>query len=364
MCRFGEIRAVPGGAPGERMYYGDEHFVEVADDFDTEHLSRAELRELFHDARRISAFESVPDHNFIHDRVPGLDGLTCYRIDRDCMIEINDAVLKTPIVIRNQVSDIISFQFVSTVKRSEFLGKRKNVHDLGPALLVSAVPRKETTYRVPKTNVQIRHVVVHTTLSNLMERLGERRDAYPAWLEEILAGDRKKPSQRVFFLEDVHRDSIWSCFHLPVSGSLLGPWMSAKFDELLCIGLQILKNSRSLGDQHPVDLDQPYGEKIRRARRILSMEYANPPPLPALAKQLGISETRLKTDFKSMNGTTVMQYCLNKRIEAARFLLKENRHSITEIGAIVGYEDPSAFSRAFRRHCGHSPREWRRSQGT
>jgi AraC-like DNA-binding protein len=137
--------------------------------------------------------------------------------------------------------------------------------------------------------------------------------------------------------------------------------MSAKFDELLCVGLQILKNSRNLTDHDPLDLDQPCGEKIRLARSILGMEYANPPPLPALARQLGISETRLKSGFKSMNGTTVMQYCLHKRIEAARFLLKEKRHSISEVGNIVGYEDHSAFSRAFRRLNGCTPREWRQS---
>ena len=52
-----------------------------------------------------------------------------------------------------------------------------------------------------------------------------------------------------------------------------------------------------------------------------------------------------------------------KTAEAARLLLKENRHSISEIGEIVGYEDHSAFSRAFRRHVGRTPKEWRRFQG-
>lgn len=347
------------------MRYGDEHFVEVSPNFDPDEYPRADLGALFRKARRLSAFESTPDHNFINNPATiGIKGLLCYRINRDCMIEINDAILKAPLVIRNKVSDLITFQFVSTVKRSEFLGKRKNVHDLGPALLVSAIPRTENTYRVPKTNVQIRHVAVHTTLSNLLERMGEPANAYPDWLTEILSGQHQKPRQRVFFLESVHRDAIWSCFHLPVSGTLLGQWMSAKFDELLCIGLQILKNSRNLTDRDPLDMDQPCGDKIRRARTILGMEYANPPPLSALARQLGISETRLKSGFKSMNGTTVMQYCIQKRIEAARLLLKENRHSVSEVGTIVGYEDHSAFSRAFRRHCGYSPREWRRSQGT
>jgi AraC-like DNA-binding protein len=136
--------------------------------------------------------------------------------------------------------------------------------------------------------------------------------------------------------------------------------MSAKFDELLCVGLQILKNSKTRPDGNPVDMDLPDGEKIRRARAILGMEYANPPPLPKLAQQLGISETRLKSGFKTMNGTTVMQYCITRRIEAAKLLLRENRHSIAEIASIVGYEDHSAFSRAFRRHTGRSPRAWHR----
>jgi AraC-like DNA-binding protein len=345
------------------MHYGDEHYVEVRQGFDLEALTRAQLAARFRKARRITAFHSTPDHNFIHDLDGvGLERSMCYRIDRHRMIEINDAVLKTPVVIRNRVADIISFQFVSTVKRSEFLGKRKNVHDLGPAMLVSVVPAMETTYRVPSTNVQIRHVMVHTTLSNLMAEMSESPRAYPDWISEILNGHHQRPTQRVYFLEDVHRDSIWSCFHLPVGGSLLGHWMSAKFTELLCIGLQILKNSRNLAIPEFVEMDRPSGEKISRARTILGMEYANPPAIPKLARQLGLSETRLKSGFKAMHGTTLRQYCIDKRIEAARFLLKENRHTISEVGSIVGYQDHSAFSRAFRRHCGYSPREWRRHQ--
>ena len=345
------------------MHYGDEHLIEVSGAFDLEGLSRARLNALFRNAPRISAFESTLDHNFIQDlTAAGIEGPLCYRLNQDCMIEINEAFLNKQIVVRNQVADVISFQFVSTVKRSEFLGRRKNIHDLGPALLVSAIPRREVTFRAPKPNVQIQHVVVHTTLSSLLTRVSEPLSAYPPWLAEMLEGGRKTPMQRVYFLEDAHRDAIWSCFHLPVAGSLLGHWMSAKFDELLCIGLQILKNSRNLANRDPVDLDQPFGEKIRRARAILGTDYAKPPRLPLLARQLGISETRLKSGFKLMNGTTVMQYTLNKRIEAARLLLKENRHTISEIGSIVGYEDHAAFSRAFRRYCGCTPREWRRAR--
>lgn len=346
------------------MHYGDEYLIEVPGGFAPDRLSRARLDALFSSARRVTRFASTPDGQFIEDLDgSGIESLLCYRIDRDSLIEINDTVLSQSFALRNEVADLVSFQFVSSVERAEYFGRRKNVHELGPALIVSAVPRPETTYRVPKANVPIRHVVVHATLSTLLERIGEDPVSYPRWLRDMLAGRHRKPRQTVHFLEDVHRDAVWSCFHRPVAGSLLGYWLAAKFSELLCIGLQVLKDSVSLPGHDALDLNLPYADKIRRARAILSAEYANPPPLPALARQLGISETRLKSSFRSMHGTTVMQYCIDRRIEAARLLLRENRLSIAEIGSIVGYEDHSAFSRAFRRHAGATPREWRRVRG-
>lgn len=345
------------------MNFGDEFCVEIPAGLDIEHLSDANLEKLFENGRIIARFGSAENNTFYHDlQALGVKGLSCFRIDQNRAIEIDDAVLRTPIAIRNVVTDLISFQFVSTVKRSEFLGRRKHVHNLGPALIVSAIPRTETTYRVPKIGVRIRHVVVHTTLSTLFDRMGESPADYPQWLLEMVDGSVRKPRQRVFFLEDVHRDSIWSCFHLPVSGSLLNHWMSAKFDELLCAALQILKNSHQVTADRPMDLDLPYGEKIRKARTVLNMEYANPPALPTLARQLGISETQLKSGFKMLHGITVMQYCIGKRMEAAKLLLRENRHSVAEIADIVGYEDHSAFSRAFRRLNQCSPKEWRNTR--
>jgi len=197
-----------------------------------------------------------------------------------------------------------------------------------------------------------------------MQRLGERASDYPNWLQEILSGEHDQPRQRVLFLENIHRDLIWSCFHLPVSGALLPPWLSAKFQELLCIGLQILKNSQSHTHPGAVHYESPHSKKIRTAVAVLNSEYANPPTLPDLAQKLGISETQLKSGFKAMTGTTVLQYCISKRIEAAKLLLSENRQSISEIGDIVGYQDHSAFSRAFHRLTGCSPRRWRLDRQT
>jgi len=345
------------------MNYGDEYSVQVPPDFDLKAVPASNLSKLFQQAKPISRFNSAPENSFFQDLpVTSLDHTLCYKIDRDRVIEIGEAFFRAPVIIRNNVSDLISFQFVVSTKRREFLGERMNVHDLGPSIIVSAVPNMETTYRIPRINRHLRHVVLYTTLSNLMERMGESAGEYPRWLQEIIRGDFEIPRQRVLFLEDIHRDLFWSCFNLPVSGALLGHWLEAKFSELLCIGLQVLKNNQPLVNPHSEDINIPSEAKIRNARTVLNREYANPPALPALARQLGISETQLKSGFKSMFGTTILQYCINRRIDAAKLLLNEDKHSISEIGDIIGYEDHSAFSRAFRRICGCSPRQWRKSQ--
>ena len=143
---------------------------------------------------------------------------------------------------------------------------------------------------------------------------------------------------------------------------LLNQWMTSKFYELLCVGLETLKNNHTVVGQNPTVQTYRHGEQVRKARAILNSEYAHPPSVPALARQLGMSETQLKNGFKTIIGTTIGQYCINNRIAAARLLLLESSHSISEIGDIIGYEDHSAFSRAFRRITGSTPHEFRNTQ--
>ena len=136
-------------------------------------------------------------------------------------------------------------------------------------------------------------------------------------------------------------------------------WLSGKFWELLTIGLQSMKEDVSQQDGQRLDAPAPETAQLQRARRVIDREYVDPPSLENLAAKLGLSQTRLKSGFKSAYGTTVMQYCLQKRVDAARLLLAEPHLSISQIADTVGYEDPSAFSRAFRRVAGQSPQEWR-----
>lgn len=65
-------------------------------------------------------------------------------------------------------------------------------------------------------------------------------------------------------------------------------------------------------------------------------------------------------NFKEYIGTTPMQYIVSIRITNAQALLETTTYSITEIGHIVGYENPLYFSRIFHKQKGFSPSEYRR----
>lgn len=58
-------------------------------------------------------------------------------------------------------------------------------------------------------------------------------------------------------------------------------------------------------------------------------------------------------------GTTFRDLLNGTRFEVACQLLSGTRLSITEISLIFGYADIAVFTRAFERHCGLPPSEWR-----
>ena len=60
-------------------------------------------------------------------------------------------------------------------------------------------------------------------------------------------------------------------------------------------------------------------------------------------------------------GTSFSKLLEDVRIETARRHLANSQLSLTQLAAILGYSDLSAFSRAFRRRIGKSPQQWQKS---
>lgn len=101
-------------------------------------------------------------------------------------------------------------------------------------------------------------------------------------------------------------------------------------------------------------------ERTRQAHDYLVAHQDSRITLAELAAKFHLSQSSLKLCFKALYGVPVAGYLRTVRMDTAARLLQESDLPVAEIAHRVGYEDPSRFSAAFRRHTGRRPTELRR----
>jgi DNA-binding response OmpR family regulator len=93
----------------------------------------------------------------------------------------------------------------------------------------------------------------------------------------------------------------------------------------------------------------------------LQHDPAGWPGLDSLAKRVGTHEKKLTKLFRQHFGMTVFDYVAELRLENARSQLASSSLRIQLIADQAGYSNASDFSRAFRRHYGITPRQYRQA---
>jgi len=78
-----------------------------------------------------------------------------------------------------------------------------------------------------------------------------------------------------------------------------------------------------------------------------------------LAHAAGTSRSVLTERFSRLLGQSPMQYLTEWRMQLAADLLRSTSLKLADIAERVGYGSDAAFSRAFRRHVGTWPAEFR-----
>lgn len=83
------------------------------------------------------------------------------------------------------------------------------------------------------------------------------------------------------------------------------------------------------------------------------------PTIQELSEICGISRGHLMRMFKAATGQPLHRFIMVERLNAARSMLAEDRLSIKEIGAALGFCNTAHFSNAFRRAEAMTPSEFR-----
>ena len=80
-----------------------------------------------------------------------------------------------------------------------------------------------------------------------------------------------------------------------------------------------------------------------------------------LCKLLFMSRSQLTRKLKILTGSSPNNYIRAIRLKKAKQLLCTSNLSISTISVLSGYEDPSYFTRIFKKESGNTPLEWRHS---
>ncbi|SFC49053.1 AraC-type DNA-binding protein [Algibacter lectus] len=99
---------------------------------------------------------------------------------------------------------------------------------------------------------------------------------------------------------------------------------------------------------------------IAKCESMISTKLSKPfIGIDALAKAFNMSSSKLKADFKSVYGTSILQYNIDKKMELAMQLVLNTTMQIKHIAKEVGYDSSSKFSATFKKKHGKLPSELR-----
>jgi len=96
------------------------------------------------------------------------------------------------------------------------------------------------------------------------------------------------------------------------------------------------------------------------ATAIVAQEYGSDLSLDEIARRVASSRRQLQRAYSEIGDTTFREHLTAVRMERAAEMLATSRSlTVRDVARRVGYRQPAQFAKAFRRHHGVSPSEYR-----
>jgi AraC family transcriptional regulator, regulatory protein of adaptative response / methylphosphotriester-DNA alkyltransferase methyltransferase len=92
---------------------------------------------------------------------------------------------------------------------------------------------------------------------------------------------------------------------------------------------------------------------------IVESEYASDLSLDDIARRVASSRRQLQRAYSEIGNTTFREHLTKVRMERAAMMLSDRGLTVREVARRVGYRQPAQFAKAFRRHLGVAPSDYR-----
>ena len=99
------------------------------------------------------------------------------------------------------------------------------------------------------------------------------------------------------------------------------------------------------------------------ATAIVDTEYASDLALDDIARRVASSRRQLQRAYAEIGSTTFRDHLTAVRMERAAEMLSARGLTVREVAHRVGYRQPAQFAKAFRRHHGVAPSDYRARRG-
>lgn len=153
-------------------------------------------------------------------------------------------------------------------------------------------------------------------------------------------------------MEKIIEEVIYCDYAEPVARLFL----QAKTTELLALFFD--KLAKREATQEVYNLNQADVASLFVVKKILMNNLDSPPTIAWLAREVGMSESKLKKTFKQVFGHSVYQYALYNRMEKAKELLESRQYNVSEVGGLVGYSNLAHFAKAFKKQYSVAPKQY------
>jgi AraC-like DNA-binding protein len=256
-------------------------------------------------------------------------------------------------------------------------------HSLGPAVLASGTLRNalERIARYGHIVHDLSLITTQSTETRFLYIIGQRRDvpqhpheAIDAILGAIVRAarfldDRSVAPEEVWLTrpEPAQSERFTAFFRCPVRFGAMDSRLifdAAVVDRKLPVGNQELAGAidETITSTYLNQLEGPNTTTRQMRDVLIDLLPAGIPSTTVVARALGTSPRTLQRCLQD-EGTTFRDEFQRVRIDLACAYLADRSRSISEIGHLIGFSEPAAFSRAFKRWTGQCPSGFRARAG-
>ena len=200
-------------------------------------------------------------------------------------------------------------------------------------------------------------VTIHMDPQLLYQGFGVNPKKLPAKLADVLYGREFDPQPYNLPLTPGMLNNVLDLVNMSYRGARRRLYTEAKTAELVCQLFEEVERDRMVGRN--VTAKNTRKHMIFAAQKILIENYAAPPTISELARLTGLNRSTLSAGFKEIFGTTVFEFSQDYRMNKARELIHSSNMTIAQVSELVGYDHPTNFSSAFKKHYGLLPKQVR-----